>query len=225
VLLVHRLSYTGANHGCCCGDKCSCVELKRGCRTQGILGTTHAEDVKKLVNRVVEQGLPAYLLREIDLVVFPKHAAGERYVGEVVEFCSETEYRALARPGEAGRDHGVIEKDGTEIYWNRVARRAHDGSFEHTFAPVPDSGGDVPGSASDRSRVFERLARSTDRPTEQVEREFERKRRYVRHLVQEGYDDFEELFRFIADLRANEAATVERVQSAGRDVAADGGSE
>jgi hypothetical protein len=76
-----------------------------------------------------------------------------------------------------------------------------------------------------RSRVFERLARSTDRPTEQVEREFERKRRYVRHLVQEGYDDFEELFAFLADLRANEAATVERVRSETRDVAADGGGD
>ncbi|MFB6205368.1 MAG: type II/IV secretion system ATPase subunit [Haloglomus sp.] len=191
----------------------------------GILGTTHAEDIEKLVNRVVEQGLPAYLLRELDLVVFPKHAAGERYVGEVVEFLSETAYRELDRTGEAGRDHGVIEKDGTPVYWNRIARRHHDGAFQHAFVPEEDPlVQDSPsGSVSRQARVFERLARSTDRPVSEVEREFQRKRRYVEHLVQEEYDDVEELFRFLADLRSNEAATVERVQSASRDVAADGG--
>ena len=46
-----------------------------------------------------------------------------------------------------------------------------------------------------------------------VEDELGRKRRYVEHLVQEEHDDFEELFRFLADLRANEAATVERVRN------------
>ena len=51
--------------------------------------------------------------------------------------------------------------------------------------------------------------------------EFGRKRRYVEHLVREGHDDFEELFRVLADLRANEAATVERAQSESRDVAVD----
>ena len=181
----------------------------------GILGTTHAEDVEKLVNRVVEQGLPAYLLREIDLVVFPRHAGGERYVAEAVEFLSETAYEALSHPGEPGRDHGVIEKDGTPIYWNRVARRTHDGAFEHAFVPDADAVDGEPTSegVGDRTRVFERLARTTDRPVERVEREFRRKRRYVEHLVQERHDDFEELFRFLADLRANEAATVERVRN------------
>jgi type IV secretory pathway ATPase VirB11/archaellum biosynthesis ATPase len=191
----------------------------------GILGTTHAEDVEKLVNRVVEQGLPAYLLREIDLVVFPKHAAGERYVAEAVEFLSATAYEALDRPGDPGRDHGTIEKDGTTVHWNRVARRDHDGGFRHAFALDGAGSESAGGAVSDRTRVFERLARTTDRPVEDVEQEFRRKRRYVEHLVREERDDFEELFGFLADLRANEAATVERVQDRGtRDVVADGGS-
>jgi type IV secretory pathway ATPase VirB11/archaellum biosynthesis ATPase len=191
----------------------------------GILGTTHAEDVEKLVNRVVEQGLPAYLLREIDLVVFPRHAAGERYVAEAVEFCSETEYAALDTPGERGRDHGVIEKDGTPIYWNRVAERKHDGSFRHAFALDGSGGADREATASDRTRVFDRLGRATDRPVADVEREFRRKRRYVEHLVQEDRDDFADLLGFLADLRANEAATVERVrdrQARATDGGADG---
>jgi hypothetical protein len=69
------------------------------------------------------------------------------------------------------------------------------------------------GTVGHRAPVFERLGDATNRPAGRVEREFRRKRRYARHLVQEGYDDFEELFGFLADLRANEAATVERVRS------------
>ena len=46
-----------------------------------------------------------------------------------------------------------------------------------------------------------------------VEHEFRRKRRYVEHLVQGEHDDFEALFRVLADLRANEAAAVERVRN------------
>ena len=194
----------------------------------GIVGTTHAEDVEKLVNRVVEQGLPAYLLREIDCVVFPQHAAGERYVGEVVEFLSATEYESLEAPGDPGRDHGTVEKDGTRVHWNRIARRDHDGTFQHAFIPeeaaAAATGDPESGTVGGQARVLERVARSTDRPVGDVEREFRRKRRYVEHLVSEGYDDFEGLFRFLADLRANEAATVERVRDRQRGgVVADGG--
>jgi hypothetical protein len=44
-----------------------------------------------------------------------------------------------------------------------------------------------------------------------VTRDFRRKHRYVEYVVREGIDDFEELFAFLADLRTDEAATVERV--------------
>jgi DNA-binding beta-propeller fold protein YncE len=64
-----------------------------------------------------------------------------------------------------------------------------------------------------------------DRPVADVEHELERKRRDVEQLVQEERGDIEGLFRFLADLRPNEAATVERVHHASRDVAADGGGE
>jgi hypothetical protein len=43
------------------------MRTPRGCATP--------EDFQKLVNRAVEQVLPAYLLRKNDLVVLPKHAA------------------------------------------------------------------------------------------------------------------------------------------------------
>jgi len=105
----------------------------------GLVGTTHAEDVQKLVNRVVEQGLPPYLLREIDLVVFPKHVDGERYVGEVIEFLGAEEYEAV------GGVCGAIEKGGSTVYWNRVAHRDPTGTFQfnydHPALPVEEGGG------------------------------------------------------------------------------------
>ncbi|MFC7115793.1 type II/IV secretion system ATPase subunit [Natronoarchaeum sp. GCM10025703] len=94
----------------------------------GIIGTTHAEDVEKLVNRVVEQGLPPYLLREIDLVVFPKHVNGDRYVGDVIEFLTPAEYEHV------DGDCGVVEKEGTQIHWNRIGGRDETGRFTFEYA-------------------------------------------------------------------------------------------
>jgi len=169
----------------------------------GIIGTTHAEDIRTLVNRVVEQGLPAYLMQELDLVVFPRHVDGDRYVGRVVELLDESEYRDLDRRDD---DAGTLRKDGTTIYWNTVARRTHDGDF--AFAYDHPHLGD--GNRDLGMCVFHRLAERTDRPIEAVEDEFHRKHRYVQYLEREGVTDFDELFGFLADLRTNEAATVER---------------
>jgi type IV secretory pathway ATPase VirB11/archaellum biosynthesis ATPase len=170
----------------------------------GLIGTTHASDIETLVNRVVEQGLPPYLLREIDLVVFPRRVEGERYVGEVVELLGEREYGRLPDDQETG----VIEKRGTAVYWNRIAWRTEDGGFEF----VHDAEGKTSKSSSaNRVQTLTRIGRMTDRSRESVEQEFEHKHRYVRHMLQEGIDDFEEMFDLLADLQTNEAATVERL--------------
>jgi hypothetical protein len=177
----------------------------------GLIGTTHAEDVESLVNRVVEQGLPPYLLRELDLVVFPRYVDGERYVGEVVELLDESAYREL----EDDQRCGVVEKQGTAVYWNTVAWRRPDGNFafgydhpalddEHATAEADDW--------SCRMRTFERVAALTDRPVEAVRSEFHRKHRYVQYFVREAVDDFETLFDLLADLETDEAATVERLR-------------
>jgi type IV secretory pathway ATPase VirB11/archaellum biosynthesis ATPase len=167
----------------------------------GVVGTTHAASVETLVNRVVEQGLPPYLLREIDLVVFPRHVDGERYVGEVVEFVDPDAADALA-----GRS-GVVEKGGRRLHWNAVVERETDGTY--SFAYDHPQLGD--GVRSLDHRVFHRLAASTDRDVEAVEREFHRKHNYVKYLVREGVTDFDRLFDFLSDLRTDEAATVDRV--------------
>ncbi|MFB6243850.1 MAG: type II/IV secretion system ATPase subunit, partial [Halobaculum sp.] len=159
----------------------------------GLLGTTHAEDVTTLVNRVIEQGLPAYLLGEIDLVVFPRQVDGDRYVGQAVELgVGETVFADCSGQG------GVVEKDGSHVGWNRVAGRTPAGSFSF---------------ASDH-RVFARIAASTDRAVDAVESEFCQKHRYVQYLQREEVTDFRETFEFLADLRADEPATVERVRRA-----------
>ena len=181
----------------------------------GLIGTTHAGDVETLINRVVEQGLAPYLMREIDLVVFPRHVGGERYVGEVVELLDEGEFRDLDRAERSG----VIHKGGTAIYWNTVAWRTHDGDFEFAYRD--------PAIGDDRSEVatvvFERIAAATDRPTEAVRDEFHAKYRYVRYLIEEGIDDFEALFDLLADLQTNEAATVERLHRRSREDGQGGG--
>ena len=174
----------------------------------GVIGTTHAEDVEKLVNRIIEQGLPAYLLQEIDLVVFPKYVGGERYVGEVVELSAETN-RDASVTGQTRS--GTVEKDGTAIDWNAVAWREPDGSFE--FAGF------------DSIQFFESLASRTSRTVDACRDEFRRKHRYVKYLQRDGIDDFEELFSLLADLRTNEAATVERIASQNRTDERDGGQD
>jgi len=177
----------------------------------GVVGTTHAEDVETLVNRVVEQGLPVYLLRELDLVVFPRRVDGKRYVGSAVELLTETEYEELP----ASARTGVVEKDGTTLYYNTLLWRETDGSFGMAY-DHPQLGGEHAATEGDAHRnalrVFHRIAAATDRDVADIEREFRRKRGYVEYLLREGERDADRLFSFLSDLRTDEAATVERVR-------------
>ncbi|MEF8937549.1 MAG: hypothetical protein V5A32_06300, partial [Halovenus sp.] len=167
------------------------------------------------VNRVVEQGLPPYLLREIDLVIFPRRVDGDRYVGEVVELLDEHSFAELDRDDGCG----VVRKQGTPIYWNRIVERTTEDGFDFAYEH-PELGDD---GRTCHVRTLDHIATVTDRSLEAVEAEFHRKHRYVEHMVQEGIDDFEELFDLLADLQTNEAATVARLSrqaeegSAGRD--------
>jgi hypothetical protein len=176
----------------------------------GIIGTTHAEDIETLVNRVIEQNIPPYLLREIDLVVFPRRTDGERYVGEVVELLDEQSFSELDRDDRCG----AVHKQGTSVYWNTVAWREPDGDFgfayDHTELGDTTVNGDTTGQGS-HLHTFERIASLTDRSVDAVEDEFRRKHRYVRHFVREDIDEFDALFDLLADLETDEAATVERL--------------
>jgi len=178
----------------------------------GLIGTTHAADIETLVNRVVEQGLPPYLLRELDLVVFPRHVDGERYVGEVIELLEESTFRELDREEQCG----VIHKRGTAVYWNTIAWRRPDSefAFAHDHPALGDATDGQPEDDGGHNRelyTFERVAELTDRTVEAVEDEFHRKHRYVEYFVSEGIDDFETLYDLLADLDTDEAATVERL--------------
>lgn len=173
----------------------------------GLIGTTHAADVETLVNRVIEQDVPTYLLDEIDLLVFPRHVDGERYVGEVVELVGEESFRRFDRQRDDG-SCGVVRKGDATVYWNTVVSRRHDGGYEIAYAH-PDLGDE---ERDVHTEVFERLAGLTDQPAEAIEEDFHRKHRYVRYFEREGVADGEELFAFLADLESNEAATVERIR-------------
>jgi len=171
----------------------------------GVIGTTHAADVETLVNRIVEQNVPTYLLDEIDLLVFPRNVDGERYVAEVVEFIGEERFREFDRDEEAC---GVVRKGETTVYWNAVARRTHDGEYDLAYAH-PAVGDDERRVETD---VFDRLAELTDQPVEDIESDFHRKHRYVEYLQRDGVTDGDELFSLLADLETDEAATVERIK-------------
>ncbi len=177
----------------------------------GVIGTTHAEDIHTLVNRVVEQGLPVYLLRELDLVVFPRRVNGERYVGSVVELLSAADYETLPSSARTG----VIEKAGTTLYYNTILWRDTDGSFAMAY-DHPSLGG--PNAATEgiqdrlTHRVFHRIATATDQDVDDIAESFRNRHRYVQYLVREDITDADRLFGFLADLRTDEAATIERVR-------------
>ena len=183
----------------------------------GVIGTTHAGDVETLVNRVVEQNVPTYLLDEVDLLVFPRHVDGDRYVGEVVEFVNEGTFREFERERDDDMC-GVVRHGDTTVYWNTVARRRHDGGYDLAY--------EHPSLGDDERRcvttVFEGIADGTDQPVETVEESFHRKHRYVRYLLRENVTDGDELFAFLSDLRTDEAATVERIQRRTRSRQVDG---
>jgi len=179
--------------------------------------------VETLVNRVVEQDVPTYLLDEVDLLVFPRHVDGERYVGEVIEFVGEERFRELDRERDDGTC-GIVRKGDATVYWNAVARRRHDGSYDLAYDHPDlhdkrtDSGPADAGDGNDaperrvQTDVFERLADLTDSPVDSVKSAFHRKHRYVQYLQREGVTDGEELFALLADLETDEAATVERIR-------------
>jgi len=211
----------------------------------GVIGTTHAEDVEALANRLRERDLPARLLREVDLVVFPRQVDGQRYVSRAIEPLSEAAYDDLdaeakrSPTGDPKRGGaGVVEAGGESVRYNTVAWRDGDGTFRFPSAPGDDasgatSGAGVAGGREDapsrgargggpRMRVFDRIASRTDRDREAVAAEFASKRRYVEYLVRDGVDGPDALFEFLADLRTDEAATVERAaRTMGREDGAD----
>ena len=181
----------------------------------GVVGTTHATDVDTLVNRAIERGLPPYLFCEVDLVVFLRQVGSDRYVTQAVEPLAPAEYEALdpaARTSRTGNPKhggaGVVERPSVTVHYNTVAWRDPDGAVQTTGLPTDESSGTDAGRGV---RALARLADRTDRDVAAVETEFHTKHRYVRYLVRDGVDDFTELFEFLADLRADEAATVERV--------------
>lgn len=158
----------------------------------GLIGTTHAPDVTTFVNRSIEQDLPAYLLTEIDLLVFPQQVDGERFVGEVIAFVDAE---------RATEETSTVDRPEATVHYEVVCKREPGGGY--TF-PAGDPTDPAPAT-------FTRLAHRESRTPESVLREFERKHRYVKYLVREHITDLEELFALLADLRNEEAATVERL--------------
>ena len=168
----------------------------------GVLATARAGSVEALVARAADAGLSPRLLSEIDLVVFATQADGDRYVDSAVELFPEPAAERLDRPTDA-----VFEGE-TPIHYDRIVERTPGGAWEFAYNH-PKLGDPTERRALE---TFARLAERTDRSPDAVESEFHRKHRYVEYLVRTGVSDLDALFGFVSDLRADEAATVERIR-------------
>ena len=180
----------------------------------GVVGTTHADDIDALVNRVIEQGVPAYLLGQIDLVVFPKRVGARRYVGTAVEVLGREAHDAL--PDEART--GVICKDDTKLYTNEVVWRGADGAARIAYDhPTLSEGAEGSGRRAYRAMgVIDAIARRTDRPPSAVEAEFRAKLETICALTSAGIEDMSTLIELIGKHRDDVAAAREDIDQMGR---------
>ena len=176
----------------------------------GVVGTTHADDIGALVNRVIEQGVPPYLLGEIDLVVFPKRVGSHRYVGSAVEVLGREAADAL--PGEARTT--TIRKDGSTLYTNEIFWRGADGAprlaYDH-----PDLTGCSAAAGRREFRamgIFEAIARRVDRPPMTVETEFRRKLETVMALTDAAIGDMPTLIDLVGAHRIDAAAAQRQIR-------------
>ena len=175
----------------------------------GVVGTTHADDIDALVNRVIEQGVPAYLLGEIDLVVFPKRVGAQRYVGAAVEVLDRDAHAAL--PDEARS--GIVQKDGSRLYTNELVWRGADGAPRTAYDHQTGAGG--PRTTDRRANramgVIDAIARRTDQPPPAVEAEFLAKLETVCALTDAGVGDMATLIEIIGTHRIDAATARERI--------------
>jgi type IV secretory pathway ATPase VirB11/archaellum biosynthesis ATPase len=175
----------------------------------GVVGTTHADDIDALVNRVIEQGVPAYLLGEIDLVVFPKRVGAQRYVGAAVEVLDRDAHAAL--PDEARS--GIVQKDGSRLYTNELVWRGADGAPRTAYDHQTGAGG--PRTTDRRANramgVIDAIARRTDQPPPAVEAEFRSKLETVCALTDAGVGDMATLIEIIGTHRIDAATARERI--------------
>ncbi|MDZ7747300.1 MAG: secretion system protein [Halobacteriales archaeon] len=127
----------------------------------------------------------------LDVVLVTRHIDGKRRVTAVGSLTD----------GESGTDAPA---------WTEHWSRGDNGSRGNSGSRGDNGSRDDDELALD-GPLAERLARRTAQSVAALDADFERKRRYVSYLVEEGIDGHAELFSFLADLRTDEAATVERV--------------
>jgi len=149
----------------------------------GIVGTTHAADIGALVDRLRERDLSAHLLREVDLVVFPRQTGGERYVSRAVEPLSADEHDALGAeskrspngdPKRGGAGDRRDRRVARPLQHGRVARRRRGVPVSRrTGARERDRLGDLGG----QSRRRRRASVSGVRPDREPHRPRPRRRR------------------------------------------------
>ncbi|UWG47186.1 ATPase involved in archaellum/pili biosynthesis [Halanaeroarchaeum sp. HSR-CO] len=150
-------------------------------RGQGLLVSANADDFAAFAHRAVGKGLPLYTLGSLDLVLTVRTVEGQ------------TAVTAVETP-TCDPDGGRIVVDSTQCGLRAVRNEPDDADGGPQFATFLES-----------------LASRSGRSVEDLAAAHQRRVRYVRYLRTAGIDETDELFSFLADLRTDEAATVERI--------------
>ncbi|MFB6132002.1 MAG: secretion system protein [Halanaeroarchaeum sp.] len=157
---------------------------------QGLLASANADGLSAFAHRALGKGLPLYSLQSLDIVVETELVDGTAAVTTV------------ELPGCRGDVGRVVVEDA-------------ECDLRTRMLPVESADED---SASGYEPLFEQLTSPANPDVSDVAAEYRRRVRYVRYLQTADMRDADDVFGFLADLRTDEAATVERI----RRVVADG---
>ncbi|MFB6153161.1 MAG: secretion system protein [Halodesulfurarchaeum sp.] len=147
------------------------------------------DDPTVLGRIAAERGVPPALFATIDLLVQlapPDDDRGPNLWTPNIDHGSDT--------GPARCSHFSHRDSGTTLSWDRIKPSDDD----------PETLG--------IEEVLQNASRNAPGSGESLPREFERRRRYVEYQRRQGMTDRASLLSFLADLRTDEAATVERIK-------------
>lgn len=149
---------------------------------RGILVSARARDARSFVHQAERSGIPYETVCGFDLIVETESRQGDARVAGVEVLLDGEEEQGRNLAGERGRVRAVAITPG-------------ESPNEPDYGPVLDA-----------------LAETTGQDCEVVRADHQRRLRYVQYLQTADVDGPEELFAFLADLRTDEAATVERIR-------------
>ncbi|MFB6266845.1 MAG: secretion system protein [Halodesulfurarchaeum sp.] len=156
---------------------------------RGVFAAARIADRTVLARLAAERGIPPALFATIDLLVQLPPS------GSTAEPTLWSPTIDVDGSRETGRtDRSADRAGGTILRWQRIEPSGDETDAAGVEQVLPEGSGDTTAGG------------------EQIDGGFERRRRYVEFQRREGMSDRASLLSFLADLRSDEAATVERIK-------------